>query len=51
MKDFARRVGSSAMGAVETGIYVFFCVVSVGLGWKLGSKLVEKVEKKIDKEK
>ena len=51
MKDFAIRVGNNAKSALETGIYVFCVVVSIGLGWKLGNKVIEKVEKKIDKEK
>jgi hypothetical protein len=48
MKDFAICVGNSAKSAVEAGIYVFLCVVSVGIGWKLGNKIVEKVEKKLE---
>ena len=50
MKEFAISVGNSAKSAAEAGIYVFCAVVFVGLGWKLGNKLIEKVEKKIDKE-
>ena len=51
MKDFAIRVGNNARSAVETGLYVFCIVVSIGLGWKLGNKLVSRVEKKIDEVK
>jgi hypothetical protein len=48
MKDFINRVGNNAKSAVESGIYVFCLVVAVGMGWKLGSKVIEKVEKKLE---
>ncbi len=51
MKNFLNRVGNNAKGAVESGIYVFCLVVSVGIGWKLGSKVLNKIEKKMEKEK
>lgn len=50
MKDFLNRVGNNAKGAVESGIYVFCLVVAVGIGWKLGSRVVNKIEKKLEKE-
>lgn len=51
MKDFIGRVGNNAKSAVESGIYVFCLVVSVGIGWKLGSKIVNSIGKKMEKEK
>lgn len=49
MKEELKAIGKDVYSAGRLGLYVFLTLVSVGVAWKLGNKVLDAIENKIDK--
>ena len=52
MKDQLKSLGTDAVKAAGIGLYLFLALVSIGTAWRLGNRVLDKVDKIFeDKEK
>ena len=49
MKEEIKAIGKDVYYAGRLGFFVFITFVSVGLAWKLGNRVMDKIEDSIDK--
>lgn len=49
MKEAIKAIGKDVYSAGRLGFFVFVTYVSVGVAWKLGSRVLDKMEDKLEK--
>ena len=49
MKEAIKAIGKDVYGAGRLGLFVFLTVVSVGAAWRLGNRVLDKMEDKLEK--
>lgn len=51
MKETLKAVGTDVAKAGRFGIFMFITIVSVGTAWKLGNKVLDKIDELFEKKK